>query len=699
MFESYFGLSGPPFQLGPDPAFYFDSRGHGHALAYLKFGAHQGEGFVVVTGEIGAGKTLLVRTLLEGLDKSKVVAAHVVSTQLEAGDLLRAIMGAFGIAATGGTKAHHLASIEAFFVALAIKGRRALLVVDEAQNLGREAVEELRMLSNFQLGSTSLLQSFLVGQPELRTLLQSKSMEQLRQRVTASCHLGPMDSSETRAYIEHRLRHVGWKGRPHFDEEAFGEIHRLTGGIPRKINRLCNRLLLGAFLSEQDRIPLEGVLRIGAELNGEIGEFAANGSAEAERPTAVAVDGSTARDFELVQHGDGQVDAPLVCLVDTPLDYLKAAVLARVLGRGPRALPVVIVHPGRLEALGLGMLTGDEIPRAHQDIHLNAGIGDPALGIPKALLAFESVLKLCKPAAVLAFGSGDAALACAQLAVRRGIPLMREDAGRHRSWPAVHLDINSALMDQLADLLFTEDLVSNHALFRAGIDSARVHCVGSFAPEALDAIQAAVPALGDLLARIRPSIGTPPSRQPFVIAAMSREMLAKDLEDVVATLKALARLIPVMWLLDEASSMRLHREQGVAEALRAASVCVVPSLPYADVLGLFRGAACLVTDAVGPYLAEAELLAVPGYLVGPDGFSAVRGGGAGQDADSQARSAAELVAEVTGERKVPQRRVAPEAGAPARVAAHVADWIAGSSPDGRRAQPPRRQSTPPKIGK
>ena len=288
MYESHFGFTGSPFQLNPDPSFYFDSRGHSNALAYLKFGAHQGEGFIVVTGEIGAGKTTLVRTLLEGLNPEQVVAAQVVSTQLESSELLQAILMAFGVPSSSTSKAHLIASLEAFLTALAAKGRRALLIIDEAQNLKHEAVEELRMLSNFQLGKYGLLQSFLVGQPELRGLLQSKSMEQLRQRVIASCHLGPLDEAETRAYVEHRLKCVGWKGSsPTFAPGALDNLYRWTGGVPRKINRLCNRMLLGAFLSNSNAISAALVDETAAELRSEIGE--ASGPAPSTQIDVVAV--------------------------------------------------------------------------------------------------------------------------------------------------------------------------------------------------------------------------------------------------------------------------------------------------------------------------------------------------------------------------------------------------------------------------
>ncbi|HSI56841.1 MAG TPA: XrtA/PEP-CTERM system-associated ATPase [Ideonella sp.] len=271
MFESYFGFSSPPFQLSPDPSFYYESREHGNALSYLKFGVYQSEGFIVVTGEIGAGKTTLVRTLLNSLNTDEIVAAQVLNTQLDTLDLLRSICTAYGIAPEGSTKAQLIATLEAFFTAVAAGGRRALLVIDEAQNLGLKEIEELRMLSNFQLGNRALLQSFLVGQPELRDMLRSSAMEQLRQRVIASCHLGPMSGEETQAYIEHRLRQVGWSGNPRFGEGAFQQIHQACGGIPRRINLLCTRLLLATFLAGKTEIDAAQVSLVSQELFAEMG--------------------------------------------------------------------------------------------------------------------------------------------------------------------------------------------------------------------------------------------------------------------------------------------------------------------------------------------------------------------------------------------------------------------------------------------
>jgi general secretion pathway protein A len=259
MFTDYFKLSGPPFQLSPDHRFFFGSGTHQKALAYLNFGLMQGEGFIIVTGDVGAGKTTLVGHLLAQLDTSKYVAAKVVTTQLEADDTLRMVASAFGIQQEGIDKASLLRRFERFLIDNQSRGRRVLLLIDEAQNLPWRSLEELRMLSNFQINERAALQFYLLGQPQFRQTLAHEQLEQLRQRVIASHHLAPMEREETRAYIEHRLTLVGWKNDPHFTNDAFDRIFDQTGGVPRRINTLSTRLLLFAALEERHEIDVATV--------------------------------------------------------------------------------------------------------------------------------------------------------------------------------------------------------------------------------------------------------------------------------------------------------------------------------------------------------------------------------------------------------------------------------------------------------
>lgn len=269
MYEAYYGLTSKPFQLNPDPSFYFGSKQHRRATAYLEYGMHQNEGFIVITGEVGAGKTTIVRGLLESLDQDKVVAAHLVSTQLDADDTLRLVGAAFGLRTKDVSKSDILMSLEAFLISMTGKGKRCLLVVDEAQNLTARAVEELRMLSNFQFGNHALLQSFLIGQPEFRGILQSPHMMQFRQRVIAACHIGPLDVDETRAYIEHRLSCAGSKGIPTIHPAAFEAIFKSSSGIPRRINSVCDRLLLSGYLGGKKEFDENDVGEVAREIHEE----------------------------------------------------------------------------------------------------------------------------------------------------------------------------------------------------------------------------------------------------------------------------------------------------------------------------------------------------------------------------------------------------------------------------------------------
>lgn len=269
MYDQFYGFEGRPFQLTPDPHFYFESATHRKALSYLGYGLAQGEGFIVITGDIGAGKTTLVGHLMATIDPARLTAVKIVSTQVGGDDMLRLTAQSFGLPVDGMPKAQILRQVEAFLHGQARAGRRSLLIVDEAQNLSVSAIEELRMLSNFQLGGHSLLQIFLLGQPEFRDLLKSQELEQLRQRVIATHHLDPMQPQEVEPYILHRLSVVGWTGDPRFTPDAFAAIYQATGGVPRRINVLASRVLLLGALDQLSEIDGEAIQAVIADMGAD----------------------------------------------------------------------------------------------------------------------------------------------------------------------------------------------------------------------------------------------------------------------------------------------------------------------------------------------------------------------------------------------------------------------------------------------
>ena len=278
MFNDFYGLTGRPFQLTPDPAFYFESLTHRKALSYLSYGLAQGEGFVVITGEVGAGKSTLVAHLMATIDPARLTAAQIVTSKLDGEELVHVVAQAFGLIVDGHDKASALGAIEAFLHDEARAGRRCLLVVDESQNLSLEALEELRMLSNFQLGSHPLLQTLLLGQPEFRDLIQDHpQLEQLRQRVIAAHHLDAMELGEVQAYIEHRLKCVGWEGNPKFDQRVYTELFEASGGVPRRINQICNRLMMLGAVDQRSRID-------GAMLSQVLEELELDGTMPLNKP-------------------------------------------------------------------------------------------------------------------------------------------------------------------------------------------------------------------------------------------------------------------------------------------------------------------------------------------------------------------------------------------------------------------------------
>jgi putative secretion ATPase (PEP-CTERM system associated) len=797
MYESHFGLSGPPFQLIPDPSFYFSSRGHSNALAFLKFGAHQGEGFIVVTGEIGAGKTTLVRTLLEGLDPAKVAAAPVVSAQLEPGDLPLAILMAFGVTVAVQNSAQLIADLEAFLTDLSAKGRRALLIIDEAQNLAPAVIEELRVLTNFQLGKNAMLQVFLIGQPELRTMLQSKAMDQLRQRVTASCHLGPLDATETRAYVQHRLHLVGWNDNPRFDLDAFQQVHRWTGGIPRRINRLCNRLLLAAFLETRDAITAENVEQIAQDLRAEIGEtddvppldaaavpafetstIQPTGSVEepaAEEPEldvhlnaalptastevlspqerhsqhaeddlpadAAAIGVVAAHEpsgfqdlptlgdaFEPTPNAvaraahetspDTQVDAPtplpqplhevavsggpvaahvpagvvaaalftpagpprepIICLVDTAADYVKARAFARILADHPKLPPVMTVHTGSAMSVDVGDGLSGVMPGSPSDVYLDVDDSSGAAGAAAALLRFDAVLKEHAPMAVLAMGASDMLLTCSLLAHKSNIPILRNDAGRRKAWAPPGEEMNAVLLERFADISYIADLATYYTLYRVGIPTDRVLCVGDLSDNVVRFASEHTVQPEEVLRRAGVATASLKGQKGYLLATLQLEPQHhpnQDAQDLVARLTLAGKELPVLWPVGDYTLQEL-KESGQYARLEGARIVPVAGLGYIDCIDLLRRARCLITDVGGAFIDEAGALGVPSLVLGKGIVVPMKQSepqlNVAQGAEKFERLVADMVAAPVVRRPVPEYW---DGGPAAKVAAHLETWL------------------------
>jgi type II secretory pathway predicted ATPase ExeA len=264
MIEAYYGFRVAPFRLMPDPQFFFLSETHARALAFLEYGLEQGEGHIVLTGDVGVGKSMVIAHLLQRVERAQMQIVALSTSNLAPLDALRRIAHLLGVSSTAGDKAGAINSIEQYLHQLAHEKRRALIIIDEAQCLPNETLDELRMLANLEVRGCYPLQCFFIGQSEFRTTLNSAEFAPLRQRVIAAHHLEPLGPSEVAGYAEHRLAVAGWQGRPTLKADLFSQLHRASGGVPRVVNSLLGRLLLFGAL---ERLELLGVEELTAVLS------------------------------------------------------------------------------------------------------------------------------------------------------------------------------------------------------------------------------------------------------------------------------------------------------------------------------------------------------------------------------------------------------------------------------------------------
>ena len=656
MYESHFGITGPPFQLSPDPSFYFDSKGHHRALAVLRKGLAQAQGFVVVSGEIGAGKTTLVRTLLGELDAARLAVGQVLSTQLNALELLRAILLAFGAAAEQEEASALRSALDAHLATLASEGRRAVLIVDEAQNLDRSAFE---MLAELEATCGGGLKICLVGQPELRHLVQSAELTALRERVGVSCHLGPLDLAETGAYIRHRLTKVGWSGVPAFEAGAFEEIHRWTQGVPRRINLLCNRLMLARFLAGQTRIDPATVAQTARDLRAEIGDASpepavaeiepvhAEPSLPAETPAAdIDIDIAApapvleappqaeplsiepAATSEPPAHPDLPVltqvvppaeSRPLLFVVGGQADHIKAAALMRAMA-ARRDLPVaLLVRAYANNAYERNRELYADLDVAGRVVHLGIAGGTYAGRAAELMQRFEFVVDHCQPAAVIVFDGSDAALSCGLVAGRKSVPVVQIGAGlRAREQPGA-ADITRKLTDQLSDLLYTSEAGAAERLVHEGVPSDRICFAGNLVVDALQiALRSSL-----VVASPRVRLGLAPEflsdRNGYGIVVLDAPGNVGDrqhLGELVTMLRDVSRDVPLIWPMHARTQEQLTKFK-LDAFLRGERIACLPTQSYLSFVQVLANATCALTDS-WHVQEETTALGIPCLTIGSE---------------------------------------------------------------------------------
>lgn len=339
MYEAFYGLSADPFRLSSDHSFCFRHESYDHARAYLQYGLRRCEGIIVVTGAPGTGKTTLIGEMITELSGETVDIAHLVTTQLDASELLEMVAYGFGLDVEAASKAGTLQRLHSLLEDRHHQGRRTLLIVDEAQNLSSQALEELRLLTNLQLGHQSLLQIVLVGQEELRHKLQDGALEQLCQRIVANCDLRPLHANEVHGYVESRLRRAGWRNDPQIADGVYPIIHRFTGGVPRLINQVSGRLLLFGSLEGRHLLGEQDLGTVIAELRDEaIAPREAPGSGDLAGPQGPR---------DPLRHAGAHIEAVDGPTVDDDPFAEEPPLLMEVVGaRGASRRPAVEPNPG-----------------------------------------------------------------------------------------------------------------------------------------------------------------------------------------------------------------------------------------------------------------------------------------------------------------------------------------------------------------
>ena len=604
MFASQFGMNGSPFRLSPDPRFYFDSHGHHRALAALRRGLSEASGFTILSGEIGAGKTTVVRAVLRELNPAFFAVAQIVSTQLDAEELLRALAIGFGLPGTAGGLMDLAASLRRFLADLRARRRRAILVIDEAQNLCPDALDQLTSFAMRGAPGGRGMQICLVGQPQLQTMMGAAGMLAVREQVCVSCHLGPIERGEVGPYVVHRLHKVGWQGQPGFDAAAFDEIYRWSSGIPRRINTLCGRLLSTCLTSGQTMVVPAMVEEVARDQRAELGE------ATVELPVLLS---AVAHPVVLPSPAK---PGPALCVVAGLGDHVRAAALMAAMAERAGWSSVKLVRVVDNDSLALSDGLFDGLDMATDLVSLAGTDKSSGAGPTELEDRFRRLIRRTSPVAVIAFGANDTLLACCAIARRRGVlvvhigpDLPSDDAGAGEAgvgessgWPA--------------DVWYVTDERAGQALADKGIALSRIHCVGDLV---IDAVRLALRSFRDPgLCGSHHRIVVPLSdgMGPYALVSIEQPGHVHDRQRAVALISFLRRisrsLALVLVMRDDVG--RDFDGHGFDRAILGERMCRLPAQNHGTWIDLLRHAACVISDSA---LARQEALAlgIPGLAI------------------------------------------------------------------------------------
>ena len=601
MYERHFGIAGPPFQLSPDPFFYFDSTPHREAIGAMRK-AFTGElPFVVLSGEIGAGKTTVLHTWCAEVESSGIPVGHIANTQLDADELMTAICHAFGIPFGPEPGDERDGDMRSLLRALHERG--ALLVIDEAQNLDQGALRRLVELAEMAQEEGVPIRICLAGQPELRALLANPTLQDLQARVQHACHLGPLDANQTRQYIEHRLTKVGWTGAPSFDATAFDEIHRLTGGIPRRVNVLGNRLMLSQFLNGTARIDARAVIATAHALHAEIGEEA-----------FIHVPSTAAKRWQRnVPFERGTV----LVVASGRSDHIKAVPLLRAMSMRRDFPPVRLVS-----------VWDGGVWRRNRDLHAFIGLGQEPLelvdeagaSLDEIESAFERLIDSGLPGAAVVFDGNETTRRCARAARDFDVPLVHVGADGQSADECDDHPSARAAIARLADLRFNS---------QPSDDAASAWLRGAFRHDAaffgggnilIDAVHLALQFAELTSPRDGPGLspseclGGPRGYGVIALKQMPAKSRSPCRNDIVPLLRDLSRDLPLVWPMRRATMLAM-RDSGLARSLAGDRIACIEELGHAGFIRLMRDATCVLTDSLD-VMEEAAALDIPCLSLG-----------------------------------------------------------------------------------